>query len=397
MDSDSQFPHGMTRGPRKAPKKLVIVITGLNTGGAEMMLLKILERIDRQRFSIQVISLTNSGGVGPRIEALGIPVDALGMTPGVPNPFAVLRLAWRLRKFRPDMVHTMMYHANLLGGVAAMLAGVRAISWGIHHCDLSRQGNKRATLAVVAICATLSRWVPNVILNCSEVSRRVHIEHGYSAERMVVVPNGFDVSRFRPDAIARVAVRRELGLAVNTPLVGLIGRFDPQKNHAGFFDAVGMLHRRLPNVRFVLAGNGIGTENNELMGMIEAAGVISVTHLLGLRSDIPRLMAALDVLASSSIGEAFPNVLGEAMASGVPCAVTDVGDSAYIVGDTGRVVASRDMAGLAAALESLLILAPVEWEALGLQARARVVENFEIGSVVRLYEKFYVSSMSKVF
>jgi glycosyltransferase involved in cell wall biosynthesis len=366
--------------------KLVIIITGLNTGGAEMMLLKILERIDRKRFSPQIISLTALGGVGPRIEALGIPVEALGMTPGFFNPFSILKLAWRLHAIRPDMVHTMMYHANLLGGVAARLTGLSAISWGIHHCDLSRQHNKRATLAVASVGAVLSRWVPRIILNCSEVARQVHIRHGYSAEKMVVIPNGFDVAKFQPNAHARAAVRHELGLAIDTPLVGLIGRFDPQKNHAGFFDAVGMLHRRLPHVHFLLAGNGIVSENNELMKMIDAADAIGVTHLLGLRSDIPQLMAALNVLASSSIGEAFPNVLGEAMASGVPCAVTDVGDSGYIVGDTGRVVASRDMTGLAAALESLLMLAPVEWEALGLRARARVAENFEIGSVVRLYD-----------
>jgi glycosyltransferase involved in cell wall biosynthesis len=172
-------------------------------------------------------------------------------------------------------------------------------------------------------------------------------------------------------------------------LVGLIGRFNPQKNHAGFFQAAGLLHRRLPTVRFLLAGKGIDEGNGELVRAMESAGIRSVTHLLGLRSDISRLMAALDVQASSSFGEAFPNVLGEAMACGVPCAVTDVGDSAYIVGDTGKVVPAEDMAGLAAAMESLLLLPPVERQALGLRARSRVAENFEIGQVVKRYEAFY--------
>jgi glycosyltransferase involved in cell wall biosynthesis len=207
---------------------------------------------------------------------------------------------------------------------------------------------------------------------------------------MVVIPNGFDLARFQPDALARVAVRAELGVADDVPLVGLIGRFDPQKNHAGFFEATGYLHRRLPMVHFVLAGKGIDEGNRALMRMVEAAGVCHVTHLLGLRSDIPRLMAALDVLASSSsYGEAFPNVLGEAMASGVPCVVTDVGDSAYIVGDTGQVVLPGDMAGLAAAMEDVLTLPPAEKAALGERARARVAEHFEIGRVVRQYETFY--------
>ncbi len=143
-------------------------------------------------------------------------------------------------------------------------------------------------------------------------------------------------------------------------------------------------------MQFVLAGKGIDEVNGDLKRAMEAAGVRHVTHLLGLRSDMPRLIAALDVLvSSSSYGEAFPNALGEAMACGVPCAVTDVGDSAYIVGDTGRIVTSGDMAGLALAIESLLLLTSDERLALGKRARTRVAEHFEIGQVVKRYEAFY--------
>ena len=205
----------------------------------------------------------------------------------------------------------------------------------------------------------------------------------------MVVPNGFDIAQFHPDPAARISVRAELGVENNTLLVGLIGRYDPFKNHAGFFVAARQLHRSLPTVHFLLAGKGIDEDNIELMQMIDAAGVRYITHLLSSRNDIPRLMAALDVLASSSHGEAFPNVLGEAMASGVPCAVTDVGDSAYIVGDTGRVVQPGDMNGLAAALEALLTLSMFERATLGERAQSRVAEYFEIGKVVRQYEKFY--------
>jgi len=206
---------------------------------------------------------------------------------------------------------------------------------------------------------------------------------------MVVVPNGFDLTQFKPDIDARHRVRTELGITDQIPLVGLIGRFDPQKNHAGFFKAAGMLHRRMPQVHFVLAGKDIDMSNAALVQAIAHEGVLANTHLLGLRNDIPELMAALDVLASSSYGEAFPNVLGEAMACSVPCVVTDVGDSAYIVGDTGRVVASGDMTGLAAALEELLALPASEKAALGERARARVAAHFEIGKVVQQYEDFY--------
>jgi glycosyltransferase involved in cell wall biosynthesis len=369
--------------------KLAFVITTLDTGGAQAMLLKVLEHIDRRRFSPHVISLTTTGEVGPHISALGIPVEALGMKPGWPSPFAFCRLVRRLRAIRPEVIHTWMYHPDLLGGLAARLAGISALGWGIRHSDLSRHANKVSTLAVVAACARLSHWLPKRIMANSEVARQAHVNRGYAAEKMVVVPNGFDLTRFRPDSMAKMEVRRELGVAAEAPLVGLIGRFHPQKNQLGFIDAATILHRRMPEVHFILAGKGMDSGNVALLQAAKSAGLAEVCHFLGRRNDIPRLMAALDVLASSSIGEAFPNVLGEAMACSVPCAVTDVGDSAYIVGDTGKVVASGDMTGLAAALESLLKLPLDQRRSLSEQARARVTECFEIGKVVRMYEAFY--------
>jgi glycosyltransferase involved in cell wall biosynthesis len=367
---------------------IALIITSLSTGGAEMMLFKVLERLDTW-FSPHVISLTTLGEIGPCIQELGIPVEALGMQTGAPSPLAFFRLVERLKTLKPDVVHTWMYHADLLGGLAARLARVPVVVWGIRNSNLDRDKTKLSTRVVVGACARVSRWVPDRILSCSEVARQVHVDFGYAAKKMVVIPNGFDLARFQPDALGRAAVRAELGVGDDAPLVGLIGRFDPQKNHAGFFEAIDCLHRRLPTVHFVLAGKGIDEGNRALMRMVEAAGAGQVTRLLGLRSDIPRLMAALDVMASSSYGEAFPNVLGEAMASGVPCAVTDVGDSAYIVGDTGRVVLPGDMAGLAAAMEDLLTLPAAERVALGERTRARVAEHFEIGMVVRQYERFY--------
>jgi len=369
--------------------KVVHVITGLRMGGAEMMLFKLLERLD-SRFSPHVISITSLGDIGPRIQTLGIPVEALNMRPGkIPDLREFLRLAQRLKALKPDVVHTWMYHADLLGGLAAKLAGVKSTVWAIHHSNLSADDNKRSTLAVVRVAAMLSYWLPKRILCCSEAARHAHVSFGYAADKMTVVPNGFDLSCFRPDAMARVQVRAEFGIEQDAPLVGLIGRFNLQKNHAGFFQAAGMLHKKLPAVRFLLAGTEIDSDNDELMQWVENAGVIDATHLLGQRSDIPRLMAALDVLASSSVGEAFPNVLGEAMACGVPCAVTNVGDCTAIVGDTGRAVETGDMAGLASAIQDLLTLPAAERAVLGKRTRARVAANYEIGCVVKRYEALY--------
>lgn len=370
--------------------RIAHIITGLSIGGAETMLLKVLERLDRQRFAPHVISLMMLGELAPRIAALGIPVDAVGMQPGLPSPSGFFRLVQMLKRLNPDVIHTWMYHADLLGGLAARLAGISAVGWCIRNSNLDKDKTKFSTRAVVGLCASTSTWVPSRILSCSEKARQIHVLRGYAAEKMVVVPNGFDLTRFKPDGHARSVVRTELRLDVDTPLVGMIGRFDPQKNHAGFFEAAGALHRHMPEVHFVLAGHGIDIGNAPLIRAIAQAGVLANTHLLGLRNDVPKLMAALDVLvSSSSYGEAFPNVLGEAMACGIPCVATDVGDSAYIVGDVGRVVLPGDMDGLAAALEDLLNLPRAKRTALGKRARARVAEHFEIERVVRQYEAFY--------
>ena len=366
-----------------------MVITGLSTGGAEMMLLKVLERLDRRRFSPHVISLTTEGEIGARIEALGVPVECLGMRSGHFSPTKFLRLVGRLRKLHPDAVHTWMYHADLLGGLAARLAGVRAVGWAIRHSNFSPSHSKRSTLWVMKTCAVLSRRIPQGILCCSQIGKDIHVSAGYDEEKMVVIPNGFDLARFHPDADARVAMRAELGLSEDTLLVGLIARLDPQKNHAGFFEAAARIYRSRPDAHFLLAGAGVEDDNTALRGAIQDAGVVGNTHLLGRREDMPRLMAALDVLASSSFGEGFPNVLGEAMACGVPCVVTNVGDSAEIVGETGRVVAPGDMAALAQDIIEVLGLSDKERRALGARARERVQARYGIGSVVRHYEEFY--------
>ncbi len=368
--------------------KLVFIITATDVGGAQTMLYRVLARLSPE-FKPHVISMFPAGEIGDKLRALGIPVESLDMRPGVPSSVALIRLIRDLRRLKPDLVHTWMYHADLMGGVAARLARVPALAWCIRHSNLAPADNKTQTLAVMRVNAFLSHRVPDRILCCSEAARKIHVAYGYAAEKMVVVPNGFDIAHFKPDPNARLSVREELGLPLETPLVGLIGRWDAQKNHAGFLSAAAVLHLRRPDVHFLLAGQGVDRANQTIQHTLAANGLASVIHLLGLRDDIPRLMGALDVLASSSCGEAFPNVVGEAMASGVPCAVTDVGDAAYIVGDTGRVVSSGDMEGLAHAIDSLLEMSAEASQIIGARARTRVAEHFEIGKIVRQYEAFY--------
>jgi glycosyltransferase involved in cell wall biosynthesis len=370
-------------------QKVVMVITGLDVGGAEMMLLKLLKSLNG-RFHSHVISLTGIGEIGRRIQELGIQVEALGMRPSRPNPWAIVQLVRRLRFLNPHIVHTWMYHADLIGGIAAKLARVPAVVWCIRNSNLDARRTKASTRAVVRICAVASRAIPDCIVSCSKVAEDLHVERGYARDKMVIIPNGFDISEFRPDPAARRAIREEIGIAMDAPVVGLIARYDPQKNFPGFLRMASEVRAIVPKVRFLMAGGNVEWRNQELVEMIGANGVEDACYLLGLRGDMPQLMAALDVLvSSSSYGEAFPNVLGEAMACGVLCAATDVGDSAVILGSAGITVASGDMVGLASATASLLTKSPRDRLRLGEQARARVTNNFQIGDVVRSYERVY--------
>lgn len=370
--------------------KVTHVITGLNTGGAEMMLYRLLLYTDRAAYEPHVISMTDIGAVGEKIRALGVPVQALGMRRGVPNPLGVLRLARWLNLDPPHVIQSWMYQADLVGGLAARLAGGVPITWGIHSTHLDPRSEKRTKIWTVRACAWSSRWLPTRIVCCSEASREVHAELGYAPKKMLVIPNGTDLTDFRPDPEARLSVRNELGLQEKTPLIGLVARFDSPKDHHTFIRAAALLRTRVPDANFVLCGDDITWENSHLSEWIDAAGARSYCHLLGRRLDVPRLTAALDVASSSSsYGEAWPLVVGEAMACGVPCVVTDVGDSALIVGDTGRVVPPKNPGALADAWHELLALGANERARLGRAARRRMEERFGLLNAVTKYEELY--------
>jgi glycosyltransferase involved in cell wall biosynthesis len=370
--------------------RLAHIITGLNTGGAEMMLFKLLSHMDRSSFDIVVISLTETGAVGDKIKELDLPVYSLGMGRSSPNPYYSFALARFLRSNRVELVQSWMYHADLLGGISAKLSGKIPVVWGIRHGNLDPAVNKRLTIWTAKICARLSGRLPTRIVCCSEVSKRYHSKLGYEAGRMIVIPNGFDLSKFKPDPDARESLRKELGIPSESPIIGLVARFNPQKDHNTFFTAASLFLSRIPDTHFVLCGKDISWENNQLVSGIESGKLRSQIHLLGLREDTSRITAAFDIATSSSShGEGFPNTIGEAMACGVPCVVTDVGESAGIVGETGIVVPGKDPASLAEGWRKLVALDPTVRRKIGVEARKRIQERFSLPDIVGRYEALY--------
>jgi len=374
-----------------AKTKIVHLITATNLGGAETMLYKILSQTDRARFDPVVVSLIDCGVVGKQIEKLGIPVHTVGMKRGIPTPANVRRLAFLLRKIRPHLIHGWMYHGSLAAQIGSRLARRRIpIIWAIHHTITDLAQETRMTRAILRLSARLSRFAARIVY-VSQTSCHEHEQLGFCKSKSCVIPNGFDLAQFEPSRAARSDVRGELGLAEDTVLIGMIGRFHPLKDHANFLRAAALLAKQQPHVRFVLAGLDVTLENDDLRREITELGLADRLHLLGERRDVPRLMAALDIIASSSSGEAFPLVVGEAMACETPCVVTDVGDSALLVGDSGLVVPPRDPQALADAWQNLVEAGADERRRRGQAARRRIEENFSLDSIVRRYQDLYRS------
>jgi glycosyltransferase involved in cell wall biosynthesis len=367
--------------------KICHLITDLATGGAEMMLYKLV--ISECFFEHSVISMIDIGPVGEKIRDAGIPVYTLKMRRGrMPDPRVIWRLVGLLSKERPEVLQTWMYHANLLGLIVGKIFRIPHIVWGIHHNNLDPQANKKMTIKVAQWCARFSRF-PSIIVACAEASRQVHIALGYRPNKIRVIPNGFDLKTFKPDGGAQKRVKNELGLPQDIILIGLVARFHPQKDHANFLQAAAILKRHFSNINFILCGDGITSDNQELFRMVQQSGIEERVYLLGRREDIPQLTAALDIASSSSCGEAFPIVIGEAMACGVSCVVTDVGDSARIVWDTGFVVPPKDPEALANAWKELIEMGLERRKELGEKARQRIEKHFALEKVVGEYSALY--------
>ncbi|MEP6743506.1 MAG: glycosyltransferase [bacterium] len=371
------------------------IISDLSIGGAEMMLYKLLSETNRERFDPVVISLMDRGVLRKRIEALGIDVYTTGMKPGRPTPFGFWRLVKLIRRLDPDLIFGWMYHSCLAAELTRIFVGRRIpVLWSIHFSVSSLAGEKRLTAAVIRLCGLLSK-LPSRIVFVSRASQIQHKPLGYRVENSCVIPNGIDVNEFMPSAQARSSMRSELGLPDDVFLIGLIGRYHPMKDHANFLKAAALTSKTHPQIHFLLIGRGVDQDNQPLTQSLRQFGLTEKIHLLGERHDTSRLAAALDVLSlSSAYGESCPNVIGEAMACGVPCVVTDVGDAAWIVGETGRVIPPRDASALAGAWREMFALGSEQRQALGLLTRARVIEQFPIQAMMARYEDLYETVLS---
>ena len=371
--------------------RILHVITGLNVGGAEAMLARLIEeeRAQRSEFDSSILSLMPPGILGEQMGAAGVPLDHCSLNGPLSLPRAIARLVRQIRARKPHVIVAWMYHAQLAALAGAAIARNKApIVWNVRHSlhDLSRE--RRATRAIVRAGALLSR-IPRAIIYNSGVAARQYEALGYTPTRTTVIPNGFDCKRFRPDEQARSRLAGKLGISPTTMIVGMVARNHPMKDPAMLARAVLRARAQGADIHLLLVGSGMTTPSDDLarvLGEFPRGHVTVREHEL----DVAQLLPAIDIVAlSSAWGEGFPNILGEAMASGVPCVATDVGDSRLVLGDTGIIVPPGDSQRMAEALARMARMTAGDRRALGIAARERIEAHFSIRQVTSRYHQLF--------
>jgi len=368
--------------------RILHLITKLGLGGAETQLLVLAQAMHAQGHDIRVVTLIPGGENAQRLRKAGIQLDDLGMRRGLPTPWGIFRLVRLLRAWRPDVVQSWLYHADLVATIAAHFASVPALLWNLRCSVLDPGDHSRLLFLIIRLLARLSGY-PDCIISNSAAGRQFHRQMGYSPQRWQVIPNAIYTDRYKPSEKARLDLRSELGVPEDALLVALVARFHPMKDHRCFLQAVAPIAALQPKLHVVLVGQGMDVANSALGSLLADTGLQGQVHLLGARTDMPLLQAAWDIAVSASYSEGFSNTIAEAMACGVPCVSTAVGDAQLLLGDTGRLVPAKEPLAMQKALQELLQLSPVQRRTMGMAARRRIETEFSPGKMVARYLMTY--------
>ncbi len=369
--------------------KVAFLARSLHVGGAEIQLVTLAAAL-RHTHETAIVTFYPGGPLEERVRAAGVPLHCIGKRHRWDLPGFAWRLRHVLRALRPDILQTFLGPPNV-AGIFLRPPGAR-LAWGVRASDMDFGHYDWSHRQVFQLERRLSRFADRIVCN-SYAGQDFVRAAGFASERMDVIPNGIDTVRFAPDPPAGADLRRELRL--DGPVVGLVARLDPMKDHPTFLRAAQILAAQRPDVRFVCVGSGAQPYEQAMRAQARELGLEDRVVWAGPRTDMQRVYNAFDVATlSSAFGEGFPNVLGEAMACGVPCVATDVGDSARVIAALGTVVPRRDAAALAAAWGSLLAKRADERRALGRAARQWIEDNFGVEAMVARTERLYRDMMA---
>ena len=371
-------------------KNICYIISNLNLGGAENTLLKVINGLNNN-YNFTVISLTNIGDIGVILRNRGIKVYALE----IKNIYSLIKnllyLYNLIRKLKPDIVHTWMYQADLFGGIISKLAGVKIIYWNIRNSSLI-SGTSISTRSIGFLNSFFSYLIPNKIILVSENSRIYHSSLGYSNRKMLVIPNGYDVSLYTTNIFIKDKIKKELNISSNSIVIGSIGRYNLYKDHVTFIkSALRVLDiiKKDFNIKFVLIGKNITKENNIIFSLIKNTKFKDNFILLGEQKDIIDYYSLFDIFCLHSISEAFPNVLAEAMCSGLPCISTNVGDVSLMLDDKFCIVPPNNTIKLSNSLIKLINLAKNDLDNIGFQNKLKISSEYSIELFYNNYNQIY--------
>lgn len=364
--------------------KILFISPDIDSGGAENVLFKIAKSNNKK--DIVLISLTKTGFYGEKLKKDGYKIYSLNLKKNIFSIFKVFKLYFLINKFKPDIVHTWLYHGNLLGGIISKIAGVKKIYWSIHH---DYEYSNLMMLIEMKLLILLSYFIPNKIIFCSSSSSANHIKKGYKESISQIIENGICTSKFKPNEYFRKKLRKKLNLEYNCLLLGNISRYHPIKDHDNLLKALSILNIEKIKFKCILVGEGLTNKNKQLLNKIKNLKLQDKVILHGKSFEINKIMASLDLHILCSKKEAFGMVLLEAMSSGVPCISTNVGEAKSIIGNEKWIIEASDSFSLALKIMDFLKEKMNIKDYLPL-TRERILKNYSLEKMISSYRKLYL-------
>jgi glycosyltransferase involved in cell wall biosynthesis len=361
--------------------RVVFLTRSLEQGGTERQLATLVPRLNKDRFEVSVITLYSGGRFEATLTENNIPVINLNKR-GRWDLLVLWRLVAELRKIRPAILHSYLVEPNLIAVLIKPLIKDSRVVWGIRASDVDRSNNDWFTRLNFRLQTLFSSSADLAIFN-SGAGRDYHFGLGFKTSKTIVIHPGVDIEEFKPDRESRTAVRQQWAQDEKTILIGLIGRLDPIKDHPTFLRSAAALARERSGCAFVCIGEGAGEYADGLRRLGDELGLSDRLIWAGNRADMPAVYNALDIVCCSSLSEGLPNAVAEAMACDVPCVVTDVGDSAMLVGDTGIVVFVNDSQALIDGLKRCIDNLPRVGRP---SPRERIMNSFDVRRLVERTE-----------
>lgn len=363
--------------------KILFISPDIDSGGAENVLFNVLKT--RNKKDVALISLTNVGFYGQKLENEGYKIYSLNLKKNFFSIFKIFKLYFLILRLKPDVVHTWLYHANLIGGICAKIAGIKKIYWSIHH---DYEYSNFIIMIEMKLLIFLSHLIPNKIIFCSDSSKKNHIKKGYKVAASEIIKNGVSTKTFQPNSTLRRKIRKNLKISDGCLLLGNISRYHPIKDHENLLKALSLLNENKVQFKCLLIGEGITSNNLRLVSRIRFYKLTDNVILFGKSYEISKVINSLDLNILSSKKESFPMVILEAMSSGVPCLSTNVGDAKSIIGATGWIVEVSDPYSLAHKI-TYISREREKLKDYSSLAREKILNKYSLEKMISSYQKLY--------